>query len=53
MDEEGYVLPDVYVEAKKNLYTEDSLKALVEKVATDCITEVNALTKGRYKAKQI
>jgi len=53
VDDEGYVLPAPYVEVKKSLYAEDSLKTLVEKVAPDCITEANERAKGRYKPQQI
>jgi len=53
VDGEGYVLTDAYVEVVKKLYTEDSLKTLVERLAPDCITEANARAKGRYKDQQI
>jgi len=53
VDGEGYVLTAPFVETKKSLYVEDSLKTLVEKLAPNCITEANALAKGRYKAQQI
>jgi hypothetical protein len=53
VDAEGYVLPGAFVEAIKKLYTEDTLKTLVDRLAPDCITQANAHTKGRYKDKQI
>ena len=49
MDGEGYVLPDAFVEAVKTLYTENSLKTLVESLAPDCITRTNAYAQGKYK----
>jgi len=53
VDGDGYVLSDVYVEAITNLYTEDTLKALVRRVAPGCIAKANAQAKGKYKAQQI
>jgi len=53
VDDDGYVLSPVYVEAIKNLYTEDTLKALVRRVAPGCIDKANARAKGKYKAQQI
>jgi len=53
VDDEGYLLQDAFVEAIKNLYTEDSLKNFVERLATDCLTVANAGAKGRYHAQQI
>ena len=53
VDDDGYVLSAAYVEAITNLYTEDSLKALVRRVAPGCIAKANARAKGKYKAQQI
>jgi hypothetical protein len=53
VDGEGYVLTDAFVNAVKNVFTEDSLKILVEKLAPDCITGANAGAKGRYMSQQI
>jgi hypothetical protein len=52
VDGEGYVLTDAYFEAVKDLFTEDALKTLVERLAPNCITEANARAKGRYKDRQ-
>jgi len=49
VDEEGYVVQDAFVEGVKNLYTEDALKTLVEKVAPDCITGANESTRTKGK----
>ena len=51
VDGDGYVLPDAFVEVMKSLYTEDSLKTLVERLAPDCINQANAHAKSKYKAK--
>jgi hypothetical protein len=53
VDSEGYVLADKYIQAVKVWYTEDSLQAIVERLAPNCITGANALAKGRYKDRQI
>jgi hypothetical protein len=53
VDDDGYVLTDPFVKAVKNLYAEDSLQALVERLAPNCITEANRGAKGRYKDQQI
>jgi len=53
VDGEGYLLTAAFVEAVKYFYTEDSLKALAERLATNCITGANAYAKGRYHAQQI
>ena len=53
MDGEGYLLQDAYVEAIKNMYTEDSLKTLVKQLAPDCMKGANSRAKSRYKAEQI
>ena len=53
VDGEGYLLQDAYVEAIKNLYTEDSLKTLVKQLAPDCMKGANSRAKSRYKAEQI
>ena len=47
VDGEGYVVTATYVEAIKHLYREDSLKALVGRLAPDCITEANSRAKSR------
>ena len=52
-DGEGYVLTEPFVKAAKNSYAEDSLQAIVERLAPNCITEANARAKGRYKDQQI
>jgi hypothetical protein len=52
VDGEGYVVQDAFVEGVKRLYREDSLKALVERLAPDCITKANERAKGRYNPKQ-
>jgi hypothetical protein len=46
VDGEGYVLPDAFVNAVINLYTEDSLKTLAKAFAPDCIARANAYVKG-------
>ena len=53
VDGDGYVLSAAYVNVMKSLYTEDSLKTLVGRLAQNCITEANARAKGKYKVKQI
>ena len=53
VDREGYVLPDAFANVVKCLYTEDSLKALVESLAPNCTRAANAEAKGKYKFKQI
>jgi hypothetical protein len=51
VDGDGYVLKDAYVKLIRNLYTEDSLKDLVERLAPDCITASNSRAKGRYNSQ--
>jgi hypothetical protein len=53
VDGEGYVLPDVFLEAVKHFYLEDSLKIVVEKFAPSCSRGANSFAKGRFKALQI
>ena len=53
VDGEGYVLTDAYLEAVKNWYTEESLQALVKRLAPNCITDANERPKGRYRDQQI
>jgi hypothetical protein len=50
---EGYVLPDVYMIAVSNHYTEESLKTVARRLAPDCITKSNAAAKSKYKNQQL
>jgi len=53
VDGDGYVVTAPFVEAIKELYTERSLKTLVEDLAPTCITTANAHAKGRNEAEKI
>jgi hypothetical protein len=53
VDGDGYVVTAPFVEALKNLFTEELLKTLVEYVAPVSITKTNALAKGWKKKKKI
>jgi hypothetical protein len=50
---EGYLLPEAYLTAVINLYTEESLKIVAKKVAPDCITYSNAAANRKYKSQQL
>jgi hypothetical protein len=49
VDGEGYLLPDVYMIAVSNRYTQEPLKTVARRVAPDCITNSNAASKRKYK----
>jgi len=53
VDGEGYVLPDAFTDAVSNLYTEDSLKALVKELAPKCVNLGNKYAKSKCKSLQI
>jgi len=53
VDGDGYVVTAPFVEALKNLFTEELLKTLVEYVAPVSITKTNALAKGWYEVEKI